>query len=414
VAFQPLLSHLLAIRRDHSLHLVRAMGRRSLLLLAVVVVVLIAGIAVQRWRASTDAGSAVAAASSDDASAVRPVAHAPDPDAGKPVSADERTVSDDERLDALARAAVWQPPRQPVAAAWLGGETAADFTCRFKLTELGGTTPKFDCVLDSGETIRIKYGKGPEIPAEAAATRLLAALGERLRCYGCPAEPFSTMRAVEMTKAEPLYKHVIDYDNYRDFEWVAVERKLDARQIESDTVEGWAFFELDKVDAARGGAPRAHVDALRLMAAFLAHWDNKPENQRLVCLSREWRAGTACPRPFLLIQDTGATFGPSKVDLKDWEAAAIWDDRRQCTVSLRHLPYEGATFGHATISEAGRRHLGGLLTQLTDRQIADLFTGARFDKKHGLFSGAHPVPDWVRVFKQKVAEISGGPACPTA
>lgn len=334
-------------------------------------------------------------------------------------------MSDEERLDALARATVWQQPATPISRAWLGADRDApkDLSCRFKFSELGGTTPKFDCVLDTGETIRIKYGNGPEIPAEAAATRLLSALGfgadviaviEHLRCYGCPAEPFSTMRAVEVAKAEPLYKHVIDYRDAREFAWVALERKFDARPIETQAVEGWAFFELDKVSADKGGAPRAHVDALRLMAAFLAHWDNKPENQRLVCLTRDWPEAARCPKPFLLIQDAGATFGPSKVDLVDWEQSAIWDDRAKCTVSLRHLPYDGATFGDVTIGESGRRHLAGLLRQLSDQQIADLFSGARFDKKHGLFNGAHPIAEWVRVFKGRVRMITDGPPCPAA
>ena len=34
---------------------------------------------------------------------------------------------------------------------------------------------------------------------------------------------------------------------------------------------------------------------------------------------------------------------------------------------MRSLPYDGATFGTATITEAGRQFLGGLLTQLSDR-----------------------------------------------
>ncbi len=396
------------------------MGRRALLLVAVAVVIAVT-VGLRLWiSADRSLGDDVAAA--ETAGAGRPAARIePDAPSGDPVSAEARIVSDEERLATLARSKVWRQPGRPIPQARLSGDVAETFTCRFKLTELGGTTPKFDCVLESGETIRIKYGKGPEIPAEAAATRLLSALGfgadtitlvERLRCHGCPAEPFSTMRAVEVTRAEPLYKHVIDYNDSRDFEWVAVERKLDARPIKSATVEGWAFFELEKVDDTRGGAPRAHVDALRLVAAFLAHWDNKPENQRIVCLSKDWPEGQPCPDPFLLIQDAGATFGPSKVDLEEWEHAAIWDDRAQCTVSLRHLPYDGATFGQARITEAGRRHLGDLLAQLTDRQLTDLFTGARFDKKHGLFSGAHPVNEWVRVFKKKAAQITEGPACP--
>ena len=215
---------------------------------------------------------------------------------------------------------------------------------------------------------------------------------ERLRCYGCPAEPFSTMRAVEVTRAEPLYKHAIDYDDHQDFEWVALERKFDARPIESATVEGWAFFELDKVDAGQGGAPRAHVDALRLMAVFLAHWDNKPENQRMVCLAGNWPDGAPCPRPFLMIQDAGATFGPSKVDLdrlgerRDLgRSHAV--HRQPCGTCRTTAPRSARCASPKRAAGISRR----LLAQLSDRQLTDLFSGARFDKKRGLFSGAHPV-----------------------
>ncbi len=338
-----------------------------------------------------------------------------------PLHDDTRKVSDAERDDALARAQVWRTPPTPVAKASLAGETLRTLECKFKITDLGGTTPKFDCDLPSGEEIRIKYGKGPEIPAEAAATRLLRALGffadevslvERLRCYGCPNEPFSTMKAVELTRAAPLYRRVVDYDSFEDFDWVARERKVAARPIETERLEGWAFFELDKVGAARDGAPRSHVDALRLMALFLSHWDNKSENQRLVCLGETWPEDTPCKEPFLMLQDVGATFGPTKVDLEAWERVPMWHDRASCTVSMQELPYNGATFSKAQVTEAGRQHLGRLLSELTDQQLTDLFTGARFDQKRGLFGAAHPVAEWVRVFRQKVRQITDGPPCP--
>jgi hypothetical protein len=40
---------------------------------------------------------------------------------------------------------------------------------------------------------------------------------------------------------------------------------------------------LPLVDPAKGGATRAELDALRLTAILLGHWDNKASNQRLVC-----------------------------------------------------------------------------------------------------------------------------------
>jgi hypothetical protein len=344
------------------------------------------------------------------------------PSESKPLHDDSRTVSEQQRADALARAHVWRAPQTPIARAALGRDLSVppEIECRFKISDLGGTTPKFDCLLETGDEIRTKYGSA-EIHAEAAATRLLAALGfgadtitlvERLRCYGCPKAPFVTTKIVEATRTGPLYENVVDAQSYEEFEWVALEERFAARPIESRDQKGWAFFELDAVDASKGGAPRTHVDALRLIAAFLAHWDNKSENQRLVCLSSDWPEGTRCEEPFLMLQDVGATFGPRKVDLESWETAMIWEQRATCTVSMRDLPYHGATFRSARVSESGRQFLLKLLDQLTDTQLTELFSGARFDKKGGLIAPARPVSDWVRVFRKRVETVREGPACP--
>jgi len=335
-----------------------------------------------------------------------------------------KSVSPDERIAALARATVWQAP-PPIAKANLAGEPAQprEITCTFLISQLGGTAPKFDCRLPSGKRLRVKYGSSPEVPSEVAASRLLHALGfgadnvmlvERVRCYGCPSEPFVTMKTLGLAGMEKLYGKVMDPAEYKDFEWAAVETRHYGRPIESDDVEGWAFFELGLIDPAKGGAPRAHVDALRLLAVFLAHWDNKSENQRLVCLSDEdWADGQQCARPYAMMQDLGAAWGPRKVDLPKWEKAPIWTDRASCTVSMDALPYHGATFSPVKITEAGRKHLSGLLSQLTDLQIDDLFRAARFDHSTGLVAlHASPIHEWVRVFRAKVAEITSGPACP--
>jgi hypothetical protein len=222
------------------------------------------------------------------------------------------------------------------------------------------------------------------------------------------------MKTLGFAGAEKLYAKVMDPKEPRDFEWAAVERKHYGRAIETADLEGWAFFELDLIDPKKGGAPRAHVDALRLLAVFLAHWDNKSENQRLVCLSeQDWPDGGRCSRPLAMLQDVGSAWGPRKVDLPEWEKAAVWSDRATCTTSMDGLPYHGATFKPVKITEAGRRHLGGLMSQLSDRQIEDLFRGARFDQPTGLITRqSTPIEEWVRVFKDKVKQITDGPPCP--
>ena len=337
-----------------------------------------------------------------------------------------RVVSPHERLDALARAAVWrQPP--PIKQARLHADPKQPkmLTCAFEIAELNGTAPKFDCKLADGEKIRVKYGSSPEVPSEVASTRLLHALGfgaddmtlyETVRCYGCPKEPFLTMKTLGFAGAQDWYAKVMDPNSYQDFGWAAVERKHPGRSIETEDLEGWSFFELDVIDPKKGGAPRAHVDALRHRAVFLAHWDNKSENQRLVCLSqKDWPEGGACQRPFALMQDVGSAWGPRKVDLEAWTQSPVWSDRPTCTTSMDHLPYHGATFKPVKISEAGRRHLGNLLSQFSDEQLRDLFKSARFDHVSGLLGtrAAAPVAAWVSAFKTKVAQVTDGPSCPS-
>ena len=347
------------------------------------------------------------------------------PSEGEPLTDDERTVSIRDRAEAIARAQVWRAPPTPIGRAVLAADHRAPsmIECRFRFSDLGGTTPKFDCVLPSGKALRVKYGPGSEVPAEVAATQLLSALGfgadtvtlvERLRCVGCPTEPFVIAKAVRATRTKPLYERVANDESAQEFEWAGIEQKFRARPIESESQKGWAFFELDAVDPKKGGAPRAHVDALRLLAVFLAHWDNKADNQRLVCLSETWPEGTHCSEPFLLMQDLGSTFGPNRVDLDAWMNAEIWEDRKACKLSMEDLPYGGGTFGPTRISERGRRFLSKLLEQLSDAQLTDLFTAARFDKPRTALKGTTSIPEWVRVFKSRVRAISEGPPCPDA
>jgi hypothetical protein len=332
-----------------------------------------------------------------------------------------RVVSPEERLDAIARAQVWRDPAAGNSARMPPTAVIENLSCRFILKRLNGTTPKFNCLLDTGEEVRIKYGSGAEIPAEAAATRLLRALGfgadeialvHHLRCYGCPLEPFATSKAVQIVRGRDVYEHAIDYDGFHDFEWVALERKYDAWPIEAVMHEGWAFAELDHVDASKGGAPRAQLDALRLVAVFLEHWDNKADNQRLVCDTRDWPPDTPCPAPLMMLQDLGATFGPRKVNLRRWSTSTIWADRTRCRITMRHLPYSGATFVDTQVTEEGRQLAARLFARLTADDVADLFRGARFDQGRGVFSDVHPVARWVDAFNARVDMIRDGPPCP--
>jgi hypothetical protein len=281
-------------------------------------------------------------------------------------------------------------------------------SCRYKPDDVSGTTPKFDCELPSGEKIKVKYSGSKEIPSETAATRLLHALGfgaDRMsrvnvvRCYGCPIQPFHTRALLEMLNLAGYADKRIDYSSYRDFKNVSAERNLDGEAIEVGNERGWAFYELRKIDPSRGGATPAEIDALRLMAIFLHHWDNKSSNQRLTCAG----AKTAdCKHPLAMIQDVGSAFGPKKVHIGNWRSKPVWHDSAKCLVSMKGMPYNGGTFEDVAISEGGRRLLGERLRQLSANQIETLFRAA----------GLEDVPAWTAAFQDRVRQIVERNACP--
>jgi hypothetical protein len=337
------------------------------------------------------------------------------------------------RARALAAARVWMPPPVPINQANLRDNPPGpgafredeEVACRFKLETSGGLTPKFFCDLPSGDTIKVKYGNGnAEVHAEVAATRLLSALGfatdrmyvvKRVRCAGCPTFPFRALQCYRTTGSKATcFPGGIDYDRVMTFDTAVIERRLEGRKIEDGSVEGWAWHELNKVDPSRGGSSRAEVDALRLMAVLLAHWDNKAENQRLICPPGADGPDGGCATPLAIVQDVGATFGPMKVDLNNWRSYRIWTDAKSCTVSMKSLPYNGATFVDWQISEAGRTLLLRLLEQLTDRQLRDLFEGSHITDYDQVNAAARGADAWVMAFREKVTQIKEAGPCPAA
>jgi hypothetical protein len=317
------------------------------------------------------------------------------------------------RTDALARALVMDHDRFDPGAIDFAKDPNDGVidpelvTCRFLPTAPTGTTTKFDCELPNGEKVKVKYGWTKEIQAEIAATRLLDALGfgadrmsmvKTVRCFGCVVAPFHVRVAMHKLRLLDAFDNHLEYDHSIDFPNAAIERKLDGETVEAGDLKGWSFDELARIDAARGGSTRAEIDALRLMAMFLNHWDNKTQNQRLICVGSE---SADCAHPLAMIQDAGSTFGPHKLDLEAWSRSPLWSDAKTCTISMKHLPYNGATFVDVRISEEGRRLLGERLKPLSATQIERLFTAAGFED----------VPQWVAAFQARARQVWDRDAC---
>jgi hypothetical protein len=210
-----------------------------------------------------------------------------------------------------------------------------------------------------------------------------------------------------------LLDHFLDYGEYADFANAAVERKFEARAFEVEDHQGWAFHELHAVDPTKGGASRAEVDALRLVAVLLAHWDNKTTNQRLICYGdRGADSDAPCAQPVLMLQDLGATFGPKKVDYLGWRNSHIWRDAKGCVATMSHLPYRGATFSDVEISEEGRALLAAKLAAFDSVALANLFLTSNFPDPETGQLGTTNVQPWVDAFQQKVADITNRSCAP--
>jgi hypothetical protein len=290
--------------------------------------------------------------------------------------------------------------------------------CRYLAKEADGTSAKFDCALGDGRTVKVKYGRNPEIHAETLATTLVAALGyatdrvaivPRVRCYGCPRFPFATMQVLQfLGMGDLLAPHGFER-GYTDFPWPAVEHRFPAPAIETPAQGGWAWFEIRDSEASR-----QDLDALRLLAVFLAHWDNKADNQRLVCLDAVASAAPAndCARPLLMMQDLGSTFGPTKLNVATWREHRIWSDRARCVVTMRDLPYHGSTFSDAPIGEEGRAQLAASLSAISEPEIRQMLTRSRVPEFQSGTDDNRDLDAWVSAFQSKVNQITQAGPCP--
>ena len=316
-----------------------------------------------------------------------------------------------QRADAIARAQVWMPTNVRTRDIRRGPQGPGAFpfnatvTCTYSPKELSGGSPKFACLRGDDE-LKVKFGAtNAEVFAEVAATRLMWALGfgadrmyqVRVICQGCP----STLGGIARENDERL------------FDPANIERKMDGREFEPDSA--WSWNELDDIDGQRG-APRAHRDALKLLAVFMQHTDTKPQQQRLLCLEGGEGARGVCERPFMMVSDVGLTFGKANftnangkgMNYIAWASTPVWkEDGTECVGNLSRS-FTG-TLKDPVISEDGRAFLANLLQQLSDDQIRALFEVARVNLRHRdpgkSSSGLATVDEWVEVFKRKRADI---------
>jgi hypothetical protein len=325
----------------------------------------------------------------------------------------------------------------------------------------GGATPKFLCDIKDGDsvnTVKVKYEQGNgELYGEMIGSRLFWALGFgsddmysiHATCENCPKDdPWSVTKSLMFSG--PGIERVFDpADTERKF----AGTKMVAQNVDANH-EGWSFSEVDKIKADLTGDPKTQWDGFKLLAAFIKHIDSKMPNQRLVCLKGGIDGSGHCTKPFMLIQDFGATFGEgkkavclvgatvtpnSKARMQSWMGAKVWEDPNAC-VAHQDTCY---TLNNPKTSPEGKAFVSGLLHRLSPQQLLDLFTAARVelhnekvsvstlkslfptedfsdDRLMTLFPGEDPHSDhvvnaavWVMAFNAKLAELDSGCPMPT-
>ncbi len=325
-------------------------------------------------------------------------------------------------------------------------------TCDFATPgkDMGGKTPKFACKItkvdstngqvqtltpdmDDGDALKVKYGGDDnEVYAEVVSTRLMWALGfyadswfpVHVVCNGCPENPEEGSGPAAA----------------RTFAIATVVRKYAGHKMyeEGNKEEGWSWKEFDESN----GRPKSEKDALKLLASFMQHSDNKPPQQRLVCdgVKVDQKTNpftTTCKESRMIVQDVGATWGGggafttndgAKMNLQNWSAKKLWKtvgapgtDEAKCPVCQAILDKSwSATNGLSDplISEEGRRMLAGLMCQLNDEQILNLFKAAKvstmpkYHNSDGSFKKgldeATIEKQWVEAFKAKREDMARG------
>ena len=333
---------------------------------------------------------------------------------GQTRNAGAEVVSVYARKDILRRAKVWRKVDVASRDTLNGpqGEGAYAFNekvpCKYEekdpMHPLGGHSSKFPCWDASGERLKVKYNHS-EVFGEVAATRLFWALGfyaERMYsvqivCENCPKDPWTD---------DGTQKRAT-----RTFSMATVQKRLKGTPIEYKEGLSWGFDELKYISEKSGGSSKAEVDALKLLSVLVNHVDNTANQQLLLCPEGD----ANCAHPIAYVTDLGGTFGGQNgtTNFRNWSRKkSVWKDPKKCVADFKGT---SADYRDPKISEGGRKFLSGLLEQLTDKQLYDLFKSARFDVgakeeypivTEGGKARSVTIDDWVREFKRRRKEIA--------
>ncbi|HET6890787.1 MAG TPA: hypothetical protein VFH31_06770 [Pyrinomonadaceae bacterium] len=277
-----------------------------------------------------------------------------------------------------------------------------------------GTTPKFHCSVpgvtdEDGEPIRYKvkpHFKGQsrekrngEIYGEFLSSRFSKALGffaddEWVADVNCPDCEKSLTRSFQGARFSPSQPAAgIE---------LSLGRGIDVKCNDKDS--GALADSLQKL--LQNGAPRAEIDAFKLLLAFIDHGDTKTDNHRFACLKSNRNGDTRTCEPgeaVFYVSDMGSTFGHSSASEKKATLSG-WRGKDPIKVSDGKCTTTAKSVGDPSISEAGRKLLADGLQQLLDAEkqngtITRVFRASRNSERD------QPPEAWTADFVRKARTI---------
>lgn len=341
--------------------------------------------------------------------------------------------------NSIQRAQVWFPPDMnhfsieksdyPTAQG-LSYHPGEEIICRFDASvtaekkKASGKTRKFWCNIDNYDKIvKIKYfpsnpDDNKEVFSGAVSTRLFRALGfmanraysVSVNCPNCPDNPWDVDNKNQKMRVKPFSPALIEF-------------KPAGKSIIGEK-EGWPWPDLDLIDPSLPSAiqetMKTHRGALRLLAAFVQHSDNKTEQQSLICLDsiKTVEGKQFCDKPVMYVHDLGATWGgggkfstnAAKMSFNDFVDQCMWDNADSNPIANLNTSLSGS-FGDKqlkSISENSRQFLLGLMKEFASQpvRVRQLFEVAQLDKMHELKNEKITIDHWVTAFNIKLNELN--------
>src|SRR5687767_7797363 len=231
----------------------------------------------------------------------------------------------------------------------------------FIKVETGGFSTKYRVKDGSGRTWVVKVGQ--EARPETAAVRLAWAAGyatEVNYLYPC----------VTIVGAPKPHKKEYECANNGH-----ANVRFEARPENVKRLEEWAW----KRNPFSG---KRELKGLIVLMSLLNNWDLKDSNNKVLLVNN----ASGQPELRYIISDLGATFGKtggflsrSRNEPEDYVKAKFIEGVNGGEVKLSYSGKEQVLMRGITVSDA--RWIGGLLSQLSDTQLADAFRAGNFTAK---------------------------------